>query len=82
MFGLGACPVFSPPSDHPPVYTPFFFLSPCCRAHPKTDPFATGGDLGFTIAAPVYDTNSTTSNQPVFLGVVAMDFKVEVSDRC
>eukprot|EP00903_Cladosiphon_okamuranus_P021964 g20195.t1 len=39
--------------------------------------FATGGDLGFTIAAPVYDTNSTTSNQPVFLGVVAMDFKVK-----
>lgn len=43
-----------------------------------TDSFTTGGDLGFTIAAPVYDTNSTTSNQPVFLGVVAMDFKVEV----
>ncbi|CAN0427083.1 unnamed protein product [Pylaiella littoralis] len=39
--------------------------------------FATGGDLGFTVAAPVYDTNSSTSSQPVFLGVVAMDFKVE-----
>ncbi|CAN0136458.1 unnamed protein product, partial [Ectocarpus sp. 8 AP-2014] len=39
--------------------------------------FATGGDLGFTIAAPVYDTNSTTSTLPVFLGVVAMDFKVQ-----
>eukprot|EP00904_Undaria_pinnatifida_P004930 jgi/Undpi1/1567/HiC_scaffold_11.g04957.m1 len=38
------------------------------------DTFATNADLGFTIAAPVYDTNTT---QPVFLGVVAMDFKVQ-----
>ena len=45
------------------------------------DAFATGGDLGFTMAAAVYDTNSTTSNQPVFLGVVGMDFKVEVRSR-
>ncbi|CAM9745263.1 unnamed protein product [Ascophyllum nodosum] len=37
--------------------------------------FTTNGDLGFTIASPVYDKNST--GQPVFLGVVAMDFKVE-----
>lgn len=35
--------------------------------------FATGGDLGFTIAAPVYDKKSVP---PAFLGVVAMDFKV------
>ena len=50
------------------------------RALGPSDAFTTNGDLGFTIASPVYDKNST--GQPVFLGVVAMDFKVEVSAKC
>lgn len=39
------------------------------------DNFATGGDLGFTIATPVYDNSS---DPPAFLGVTAIDFKVQV----
>ncbi len=36
--------------------------------------FATGGEMGTTVAAPVYDRTVTP---PMFVGVAAMDFTVE-----
>jgi len=37
-------------------------------------PYATGGEMGTTVAAPVYDRSVTP---PMFVGVAGIDFTVE-----
>jgi hypothetical protein len=40
--------------------------------------FATGGEMGTTVSAPVYDR---TVNPPLFVGVAAVDFTVKFMEE-